>query len=158
MCDKEKIGYLKSTNNLNKRPETVKDELFQKMKFFDPNDKTQVKYELLRKYYIDEITITEVCKQFGLSRETFYTLSDKFKKFGLQSLVNEKTGRKKSHKITLEISGYIIQKRAKDETLSGAKIAKMVKEKFGIKISKKSVERELKKFGLFLKRRGYYFK
>lgn len=153
----EKIKFLKSTNNLYSHPESINNELFKTKEFFDPHDKAQVKYELLRAYYVNQISVTEDCKQFGFSRETFYTVLRKFKKYGIQSLINEKKGRKSPHKITLEVSGYMISLKAKDPTLSGSNIAKKVKEKFKVSLSKRSVERELNKFGFLLKKRRYYF-
>ena len=156
--NKTKINFLKETNNYNYYPDKVQDELFRKYNFFDPYDKAQVKYEMLREYCIDNISVTNICQKFGFSRETFYTLYRNFKKHGIQTFINEQKGRKTRIKITLEISGYIIATKASEPHLSGAQLAKRIKEKFKVTVSKKTVERELKKFGMLFKKRKYYFK
>lgn len=155
--NQQKIERLKSTNNFNRHPEKVRHDLFQESSFFDPHDKVQVKYEMLRTHFLDDMSITAISDLFGFSRETFYTILHKFEEHGAQALINEKRGRKTRYKITPEISGYIITLKAKDPALSSATIVRKVRKRFDETISKKSVRRELKKFGL-LKKRGYIFK
>ncbi len=154
----EKINYLKSINNFNIHPEKIKLSLFKSDPFFDPHDKGQVKYEMLRLFYLYKKKVIKLCKMFGFSRETFYTILRAFQKCGIKGLLNEKKGRKRRNKVSLEISGFIILSKAKEPKLSGAQIAKMIKEKYHVAVSKKTVERELKKFGLIFFRRGYFFK
>ena len=68
---------LLASGTLNPHPEAVRSELFH-TDFFDPYDLVQVKYEMLRAHSVDEDAVAEVCRQFGLSRESFYQIQQAF--------------------------------------------------------------------------------
>ena len=71
MITPAKRKALLASGTLNPHPEAVCSELFH-TDFFDPYDFAQVKYEMLRAHSVDEDAVAEVCRQFGLSRESFY--------------------------------------------------------------------------------------
>jgi len=58
------------------------------------NNRAQVKYEMLRAHSLDGDPITEVCQQFGFSREGFYRIQQGFTDLGFASLLPRKPGRK----------------------------------------------------------------
>jgi transposase len=155
---KEKYDFLKSINSFHSQSEKVKNDFFCNSNFFDSKDKAQVKYEMIRYYSVNKMTVTKVCAEFGFSREAFYTLYKEFQKKGFNAFINERTGRKTKSKITLEISGYIIKLKSTDNKLSSAKIAKQIKQHFNVNINKKTVERTLKEYGFGLKKNKYRFK
>ena len=78
--------------------------LFQTNDFFDPLDLPQVRYEMLRIARVDDLSVTEVCKLFGFSREYFYRLEHDFMSQGLgggsKSLLNEQISNKQAREIT----------------------------------------------------------
>ena len=71
MTTPAKKSALLTSGTLNPHPETVRSDLF-KIDFFDPCDRAQVKYEMLRAHAVDEDPVAEACRQFGFSREGFY--------------------------------------------------------------------------------------
>jgi len=110
---------------------TVKSTWFHESEFFRPNDRSQVKYEMLRIHCHEGRFITRVCEEFGYSLEAFC-------KEGLKGLVDKAKGKTKPDKVTPEIIGYVIYQRAKFG-LSGAAIAEKVCQQFRVKLHKRSV-------------------
>jgi transposase len=121
--------------------------LLQPSEFFNPEDKGQVKYEMLRAHLHEGHFITRVCKEFGYSRESFYQALEAFRKEGVAGLVSKARGKKKPDKVTPEIIGYVIYQRAKFD-LSGAAIARKILQEFQLKLHKRTVERILGHYGL----------
>jgi hypothetical protein len=75
---------------LNKQPEYVTCELFKKGgNFFDPNDKLQVKYEMIRAVQVDCLPISSVARAFGFSRETYYRAAKSFELEGCVGLLDQ---------------------------------------------------------------------
>ena len=61
----DKKQALRMMGCLNPRPADVKAEMFQGREFFDPCDKVQVKYEMLRAVQVDGISVTDVARAPG---------------------------------------------------------------------------------------------
>ena len=132
---------------MKKQTESVKNSLLQKSDFFNPKDKGQVKYEMLRAHCHDGHFITRVCEEFGYSRESFYNALESFRKDGLSGLVGKTRGKTKPDKITPEIIGFIIYQRSKFG-LSGAAITQNIVKEFNIKLHRRTVERVLGYYGI----------
>ena len=80
---------------LNANPEQVRDPLFEKSSdFFDPQDNLQVRYEMLRAHLVDGGSVSGVCQRFGVSRQTFYKLQEKFLDEGTTGLLPQQPGPK----------------------------------------------------------------
>ena len=62
-----KIQALRQSGTLNRRGGTIRDRLFLEESFFDPQDLTQVKYEMLRRVETDGKSVTEAAASFGFS-------------------------------------------------------------------------------------------
>jgi len=133
---------------MKKTKESVNSTLFQEhSSFFNPLDRGQVKYEMLRAHSHEGHFITRVCKEFGYSRESFYQASEAFKQQGIAGLVDKPKGKNKPDKVTPEIIGFVIYQRAKFG-LSGAAIAKDIFREFNLKLHKRTVERILGYYGI----------
>ena len=133
---------------MKKASKSVKANLFQEQSdFFNPLDRGQVKYEMLRARSHEGHFITRVCKEFGYSRESFYKALEAFRKEGIAGLVDKPKGKNKPDKVTPEIIGYVIYQRAKFG-LSGATIAKDILREFNLKLHKRTVERILGYYGI----------
>ena len=133
---------------MKKVSENVQIDLFQQESdFFNPLDRGQIKYEMLRSHSLEGHFITRVCKEFGYSRESFYLALEAFRKEGIAGLVNKPKGKNKPDKVTPEIIGYINYQRAKFG-LSGAAIAKDIFREFSLKLHKRTVERILGYYGI----------
>src|SRR5262252_6536140 len=67
-----KAEALRAAGALHPRPDTVRDPLFASHDFFDPRDRVQVKYEMLRRVDVEGQPIARTAAAFGVSRPTFY--------------------------------------------------------------------------------------
>jgi len=132
---------------MRKLKESVKNNLLQQSDFFNPMDKGQVKYEMLRAHCHEGHFITRVCEDFGYSRESFYKTLDAFRKEGIAGLAGKIKGKTKPDKLTPEIVGFVIYQRAKFG-LSGAAITQNIIKEFNVNLHKRTVERILAAYGI----------
>ena len=130
---------------LNPRPDGVKDELFAEYEFFDPHDMLQVKYEMLRRVKKDGWSVSQSTRTFGFSRNAFYQARIAFQQAGILGLFRERPGPRRAHKFTQEVMDFIEKSLEQDKSLSTVDIRQMIKEKFGISVHRRSIERALKR-------------
>lgn len=121
----------------------VADPLFGRSNFFDPRDLVQVKYEMVRRVEVDGKSVTQACTAFGFSQPSFYKAQLALQRAGLPGLMPKRRGPKRAHKLTGEVMGFIRKQRAKDKTLRAPALAQQVKERFGVTIHPRTIERAL---------------
>ncbi|MDA0812031.1 MAG: helix-turn-helix domain-containing protein [Verrucomicrobia bacterium] len=93
---------------LNPRADHVVHPLFEgEEDFFDPHDLIQVKYEALRCWRLRENSLSEIARQFGISRPTLYGAKAALENRGLEGLLPVKRGPKAAHKLTVEVVSYL---------------------------------------------------
>jgi transposase len=127
-----------------RRGPSVTDRLFREHPaFFRARDRLQVKYELLRAQAVDARPVRTVCQAFGFSRQSFYTLRERFRTKGLEGLLPRRPGRVGPTKCTAEIVTFLRDTKSDDPTLSGAALAARVEKRFGIRLHRRTVERVL---------------
>ena len=97
---------LEQTGTFNAKPKGVCAPLFDNSEFFDARDLLQVKYEAIRAIEKEQRGLSQVSRQFGLSRPTLYEVKKQFKQEGLAGLLPQKRGPKKPHKLTEDILKY----------------------------------------------------
>ena len=132
---------LREQGALNRRAERVKDPLFLEEVFFDPRDLVQVKYEMLRRVHREGHYVNQATSAFGVSRPTFYQAQLAFEQEGLSGLVPKKRGPQSRHKLTDEVLEFIAQERAKGAQLRWSELAERVKQRFGVTVHPRSIER-----------------
>ncbi len=59
--------------------------------FFLPEDKVQVKYEMLRAHLVDGMSVTAAAATHGYSRAAFYLVATSFSEAGMAGLVDEQS-------------------------------------------------------------------
>lgn len=138
-----KIKKLKEQGVLNPKAEKVKDELFQKYDFFDPQDLLQVKYEMLRRVQKDGSTVVNASQKFGFSRPSFYKAQNDFITNGLPGLIPRQKGPKEAHKLSGDVMEFVAQAIDKDNTLKAAKIVSLLDKRFNLKVHPRSIERAI---------------
>jgi transposase len=138
-----KRDFLKTSGALHAHPERVRAVLFESHRFFDPLDKVQVKYEMLRAGVVAGESVVRVCKAFGFSRETFYSTLHAFVQFGLLGLADERRGRRGPVKLTDEVVRWVHTVVRAQPQLSGREIAEMVAAEHGIAVHRRTIERLL---------------
>ena len=100
-----KTQALREAGALHPHPEAVRDDAFLSHPFFDPRDRVQVKYEMVRRHRVDGRPVTEVAARFGVSRQTFYQTAAAFEAHGIPGLVPKRPGPKRAHKCTDAVRG-----------------------------------------------------
>jgi len=139
--DDPKAAALRDQRALHPHPEAVEDENFRTHEFFDPRDRVQVRYEMLRRRRVEGRAVTDVARTFGVSRQAFYKTDSAFQTQGVPGLLPRRRGPKRAHKCTDEILDFAEQWSATAET--GETVGEAVRSRFGITINDRSIERAL---------------
>ncbi len=126
---------------LNPKADRVRSPLFVRLPFFDPHDKLQVKYEMLRGHAVDGVPILQVAGQFGYSRQGFYQLQDAFRADGMAGLLEKKRGRKGPLRCTPEVVGRVLAQKQAHPDLAGRDLAEWMEREHGIRVHRRTVEK-----------------
>lgn len=138
-----KVRALREARSLNPRPEAVRDEQFSSSEFFDARDLVQVKYEMVRRARVDGQPVSRVVEDFGFSRPSFYAAANALDEGGLAGLVPARPGPRGAHKLTAEVVAFAREQQAAAAKLSSADLVKLIAERFGVRVHRRSVERAL---------------
>ena len=139
--DSSKQDRLRKSGTLNSRPERVSDPRFRNSEFFDPRDLLQVRYELLRR--ARRLPLAEAARRFGVSVSTCVRLRRLFRDGGLQALVPGRRGPRGPSKITDEVLEYVVRCRERHGPLGSRRLVPLIKERFGISVHPRSLDRAL---------------
>lgn len=139
-----KSKVLRAYGALHRHPERVEDQEFRTHEFFDPRDRVQVKYEMLRRHRIDGRPVRKVAASFGVSRQAFYKTNASFIESGIPGLLPRRPGPKGAHKCTDEILDFIEEWRATTAAEGGGNVAEAVERRFGISLHPRSIDRALR--------------
>ncbi len=140
----QKKKALLASGTLNPHPEAVQSALFTG-DFFDPLDRAQVKYEMLRAKQVEGITVTEACRQFGFSRESFYQIRDAFHQQGFNAFLPAKRGRKGPSKLKGEALAFALTKKQEEPEIDPGRLAVLISQRYDIEVHRTTVLRALKK-------------
>jgi len=143
---KEKI--LSQAGALNKHPDKITSPVFLKYDFFDPLDKVQIKYEMLRANKADKAKVSEICKQFSYSRDGFYRVLRKFKANGIAGLFEPFCKKKNTVINNRDITNMIIREKVKQADISGNKLAQKINSTFKTNFGKRTIEKALNSLGI----------
>ena len=138
-----KIATLRRHGCVYPRPEAVRDEFFLSNAFFDPRDLLQVKYEMLRRVHAEGLPVSRSAALFGLSRPTFYQAQRAYEAGGLPALLPHKPGPRQGHKLREEVLAAVRAARAETPALSAQAMVELVRERFGLSVHRRSIERAL---------------
>jgi transposase len=145
--NRKKIEALRSSGALNRHPEKVRHPLFAEHDFFDPHDLVQLKYETVRVVELDGHPIAQAARDFGLSRPTIYEAQEKLRQAGVEGLLPQKRGPKKARKLTPEVRRYLEELVGSEPDLQAAVLVQRVRERFGIVLHPRTVEKAVQKKG-----------
>jgi len=138
-----KSENLRRSATLNPYPKRVNDALFQAHPFFDPRDLLQVKYEMLRRVIKDGQPVVATAAVFGFSRMSFSQLRKRFNAAGLFGLLPQVKGPRRAHKLSADVLAFIEKALRTEPDLRTRDLPEHVKERFGIEIHLRSIERAL---------------
>lgn len=137
-----KRQFLEEAGALHRHPDRVGARIFQVHRFFDPLDKVQVKYEMLRSHAVDGRSVVAVSEQFGFSRETYYATLAAFETGGVAWLADGKSGRPGGPmKLTEEAVAWVRELHRRHPRLSGREIGERLAVEWGIEVHRRTIER-----------------
>lgn len=140
----DKAATLRRYHALNPKAHAITDPAFTAGNpFFDARDLVQVKYEMLRRVRQEGQPVSQTAMAFGFSRPSFYQAQALFAREGLPGLVPRRPGPRGAHKLSEEVIAVLERARTADPTLNSAQLARLVEERFGRKVHRRSVERAL---------------
>jgi transposase len=131
---------MRKNGSFNHRANTVTAAVFKDSTFFDAHDLVQVKYEMLRAIEKERHEVSSTSKAFGFSRVSFYQIKKEFDENGIAGLIPKKRGPKGSRKLSssdIEFARSLVGMHKKSQ------IVELLKEKRGVEISKRTLERQL---------------
>lgn len=138
----EKRQHLREAGLLHPQPERVRDPLFeQSPEFFDAEDHLQVRYELLRAHLVDRDAVSAICSRYGISRQTFYNLQDKFVGQGTSGLLPKQPGPKRPRKLTAQVLAFIRQRLVQDGAPSTLELREEIQQQFGLALHRRTIEK-----------------
>ena len=141
--ERKKEDALRTNGTFNPRAEGVSEPLFGKGDFFDARDLVQVKYEMLRRVREDGMRVTQAAAAFGFSRVAFYEIQRAWMREGVGGLLPRPRGPKHAHKLTEQVMDFVRAAQAEDATLRAPGLAEQVRERFGVEVHPRSIERAL---------------
>jgi transposase len=136
-----KREFLKAARAWNDRARMVESPLFQHSDFFDPRDKVQVKYEMLRAHGVERLPVGASSRQFGFSRESFYAALQAFRGEGVVGLVDGKRGPKQPRKLTPAVRRLLVREIDRSPGVGSQELADRVAKELGITVHRRSIER-----------------
>ena len=140
-----KQQLLNEQNVLYQKADTVTDELFQTLDFFDPHDLIQVKYEMVRRVQKEGWSVTCAAATFGFSRISYYTTQHAIETRGLMGLMPKKRGPKQPTKLTDAVLKFIEQHLDQDPSLNSQKLQALAATELGVEVHKRTIERALQR-------------
>lgn len=138
-----KTSALRRQGCLHPHPEKVTDELFASSEFFDARDLVQVKYEMLRRVRVDSRTVSDSAARCGFSRPSYYQAQGAFEQGGLPALLPKKPGPRRAHKLSADVVAALREALQERPELKSTDLERMVEERFGISVHRRSIERAL---------------
>lgn len=140
----DKTTALRRHHALNPRPGAVSDAAFTSGNpFFDRHDLVQVKYEMLRRVREEDQPVMRAAAAFGFSRPSFYAAQATFEAAGLPGLVPQRPGPHRAHKLSEAVLDALEAGLADNPSLNSAALARLVQERFGVTVHRRSLERAL---------------
>ena len=142
-----KYENLKKAGLLHPAPERVSDPLFQEHpEFFDVHDSLQVRYEMIRSHHIDRRSVVDVCRLYGISRQTFYTLRERIVSEGTAGLLSRKPGPRGPSKLTAEILAFVERQLEQEPELRAVQLQSRLEKELGASLHRRTLEKFLKEF------------
>jgi transposase len=136
-----KLRALAEEGTLNAAPEKVRDPKFRDHEFFDPHDVVQVKYEMLRRVAVDQVSVTEATAEYGVSRPTYYQTKTHFTEAGIAGLVPQKRGPRGPHKLRGDVRAFVDRHCVEGQPIRARALAQGIRRAFGLTVHPRTIER-----------------
>ena len=138
----QKRQHLREAGLLHPQPERIRDPLFEQApEFFDAEDHLQVRYELLRAHLVDRDAVSAICGRYGISRQTFYNLQDKFVGQGTGGLLPKQPGPKGPRKLTAQVLAFVRERLVQERAPSTLELREEIQQQFGLALHRRTIEK-----------------
>ena len=141
--DDPKERALRRDGAFNDQAAAITDPLFRSHPFFDPRDRVQARYEMLRRHQVDGLPVATVAAAFGVSRPTFYQAQAALQRSGLPGLMPGRPGPKDGYKLSAAIVAFVRALKAADPGLTTPACLRAIQDRFGVTVHRRSLERAL---------------
>jgi transposase len=138
-----KRNALREAGAFNIQPRRVSDPLFERHAFFDPCDKAQVKYEMLRRREVENEPLQQTCRRFGFTRESYRQILERFRREGIRGLFDRKRGRKGPIKVDERVRRFLHREHQQHPELGVDDLVRRCGDEVGVWLSRRSVYRVL---------------
>ena len=99
---------------------------------------------MLRDYETGAFTVGEVCRRYGVSRQTFYNFKDRFEREGTAGLLWRKPGPQGPSKITAEVVSFVDKRIQRRDELTAEQIGSELKKELGVVLHMRTIEKLVK--------------
>jgi len=141
--NRSKTKALRVEGALNPAPEKISDPKFLQGEFFDPRDLVQVKYEMLRRVFAENASVTAATDEYGVSRPTYYQAKTNFDEGGIAGLVPKKRGPRGPHKLRADVLAFIERRIPPGKPIRARELARLIRQEFGLEVHPRTIERAL---------------
>ncbi|MHC4933630.1 MAG: helix-turn-helix domain-containing protein [Planctomycetota bacterium] len=141
---RSKADALLEEGTLNPAPEKVLDPKFREGEFFDPRDVVQVKYEMVRRVSVENASVTDTARDYGVSRVTYYQARANLEQAGIAGLVPKRTGPRGPRKIQGEVLAFVQKRLAPGEPIRARELATLIRQEFGLEVHPRTIERAVR--------------
>jgi transposase len=100
---------------------------------------------MLRQVDVEGAPVARTADVFGVSRPTFYQTQAAFKRRGIAGLVPRKRGPHGAHKLDDPVMTFVATLRTEDPTLSVRALLLRIRDRFGLDVHPRSLERALRR-------------
>lgn len=138
-----KVKMLRAEGTLNAAPEKVTDPKFRQSDFFDSRDAVQVKYEMLRRVFAENASVTDATGEYGVSRPTYYQAKAGFDAAGIAGLVPRKRGPRGPHKLRGEVVALLEKRVVPGEPIRARELAMLIRRELNVDVHPRTIERVL---------------
>lgn len=140
---RSKTEALLEEGTLNSAPEKISDPKFKESEFFDPRDVVQVKYEMLRRVFVENASVTDAAEEYGVSRPTYYQTKASFDEAGVAGLVPKKRGPRGPHKLHGEVLAFLDKRVIPGAPIRARELATLIRQEFDLDVHPRTIERAL---------------
>ena len=143
----DKLASLQQFRACHPHPELIRHPLFLHHPFFDPYDLVQVRYEMVRQVEVERASPSQVVRDFGCSRTTWYALHASFQSAGLAGLLPLRPGPHGGSKVTAEVLALLDDTRRLFPAHTPGSLATSLATEYGIRVHPRTIRRALNLLG-----------
>jgi transposase len=98
---------------------------------------------MLRSHLVDSQAVVRLCQRYGVSRQTFYNLQERFLSEGSAGLLAKKPGPKGPSKLTAEVRQFVEHQLRDDAQLRARSLRLQLQEQYELEFHPRTLEKLL---------------